>query len=172
MFLNPRDILSHLPLAASFRVGDFGTGAGHYGYEVAEKLGAEGVVYAFDAYTPSLDAVYRRGKTFAPQFHALHSDLNEHIPVRENLLDAAVVANTLSGLSERSRFVSELARVIRPSGSVLVVDWLSSFKNMGPPADATITPADAVRLFRSSGFSVGEMLPAGTHHFAFIATVQ
>ncbi|MES2135009.1 MAG: methyltransferase domain-containing protein [Patescibacteria group bacterium] len=171
MFLNPRDILSHLPITAHSKVGDFGVGAGHYAFALAEKLGAEGSVYAFDVFGPALDTIRRGGEKYPAEFHTLHSDLNEHIPLRENLLNIAVVANILHQINERERFVGEVARVLRPGGTALVVDWMSSFRNMGPVSDSVLAPGEAVRLFRQAGFETGEMLPAGTHHFAFLATL-
>ncbi len=170
MFLNPREILVHLPVTAHASVGDFGAGGGHFAFAIAEKLGAEGTVYAFDAFGPNLEAIRRQGEKYPATFHTLQSDLNTHIPLRENTLHIATVANVLHQLQERERFVLELARVLKPGGSALVVDWISSFKNMGPEESAVISPGEAVRLFQSAGFKAGGMLPAGTHHFAFLAT--
>ncbi len=172
MFLNPKDILSHLPISAHARVGDFGAGAGHYSFALAEKLGAEGTIYAIDALGSSLDAIRRGGERYPAEFHTLQSDLNTSIPLRENLLHVAVVANVLHQLTERERFVHEVARVLRPGGTALVVDWMSSFKNMGPPHESVLAPGDALRFFRQAGFSTSDMLPAGTHHFAFLATLN
>jgi hypothetical protein len=41
---------------------------------------------------------------------------------------------------------------------------------MGPAPEKAVAPAEAARLFESAGFTIGDMMPAGTHHFAFIAT--
>lgn len=169
MFLNPTEILSHLPFTAHARVADFGSGAGHYAFALGERLGAEGRVYALDVFAPALDAIRRKGEEYAPEFHTLHADLNEHIPLKDELLHGAVVANLLHQLTERERFVNEVARVLESGGTVLVVDWVASFKHMGPHPDAVLTPGDAVRLFRNAGFTTSDMLPAGTHHFAFLA---
>lgn len=161
----------HLPVTAHARVGDFGAGAGHYSLALAEKLGAEGVIYAFDAFAPALDSIRRSGEKYAAEFHTLHSDLNLDIPLRENLLNIAVVANVLHQLRERERFARELARILKPGGTALVVDWMSSFKNMGPPSESVLSAGEALRLFQTAGFRTGDMLPAGTHHFAFVATL-
>jgi len=40
---------------------------------------------------------------------------------------------------------------------------------MGPARSMVIAPADAVPIVRGAGFSVGSMLPAGTHQYAFVA---
>lgn len=170
MFLSPIQILRSLPLPPKAKVGDFGTGAGHYALALAERIGLGGAVYAIDALGPGFDSLKREAARHHASFYTLESDLNEHIPLRNGLLNAAVVSNILHQVSERKYFVSELARVIAPGGAALVVDWAGSFKNMGPPESAVLSPGEAAELFKSAGFKTGDMLPAGTHHFAFIAT--
>jgi ubiquinone/menaquinone biosynthesis C-methylase UbiE len=170
VFLNPKSILEKVKIPHGARVADFGAGAGHYAIAIAERLEGGGTVYAIDAHQQSLDTLSRQSTERGLGIYTLVSDLNQHIPLKDNLLTFGVAANVLHQLSDRKRFVQELARVIAPDGEVLVVDWMSSFNNMGPTKDAVITPAEAADLFRSHGFTVGEVLPAGTHHFAFIAT--
>ncbi|MBY0539229.1 methyltransferase domain-containing protein [Patescibacteria group bacterium] len=169
MFLQPASVLEHLPFARHATVGDFGAGAGHFTFEVAKRLGDRGAVYALEAFRPSVDAILTEATRRGLRVHALSADLDTHIPLRDNLLSAGIVANTLHHLKNRAQFVKELSRVIEPKGKVLVVDWVSSFRNMGPHEDAVVLPGDAVNLFRTAGFSVSPMLPAGTHHYAFIA---
>jgi len=170
VFLSPIQVLRSLPLPLKAKVGDFGTGAGHYALALAERVGLGGAVYAIDAFGPGFDSLRREAARHHAAFYTLESDLNKHIPLKSGLLDAAVVSNILHQVSERKHFVSELARVIAPGGSALVVDWLGSFRNMGPPERSVLSPGEAAELFTSAGFAAGSMLPAGTHHFAFVAT--
>jgi ubiquinone/menaquinone biosynthesis C-methylase UbiE len=170
VFLSPLTVLPALRIPAKPRVGDFGAGQGHYAFALAERVGRGGTIYALDAFEPNLDALKRGGGAYGSRFYALRSDLNRHIPLKTNLLNAGIVANVLHQLSDKEQFVSELARVMEPEAQVLVVDWLGSFKNMGPPQEAILAPGEAVRLFEGAGFSAGPMLSAGTHHFAFVAT--
>ena len=169
MFLNPASVLEHLPFARNASVGDFGAGAGHFTFAAAKRLDGRGLVYALEAFSPSVDAISNEANRRGARVHALTADLNTHIPLRDNLLSAGIVANTLHHIKNREQFVKELARVIQPKGKVLVVDWASSFKNMGPHEDAVVLPADAAYLFRVAGFTMSPMLPAGTHHYAFLA---
>lgn len=171
MFLDPDEILGRLGVMSGSKVGDFGTGSGTYALKVAKQLGPEATVYAFDAYHPLVDSVGRLGRTTGANFYAIKADLNQHIPLKDNVLHAAIAVNILHALEARQKFVAELSRVIQPGGRVLVVDWVDSFKNMGPTPEQAIQPGEAARLFEDAGFELGSMLPAGTHHFAFIATL-
>lgn len=160
-----------MPVRAGDKVGDFGAGQGLYTRALLQKLGTEGAVYAFDVFEPHVEALHKeRIREARENLFSLCVDLNQHLPLRDAILHCSLLTNTLHALSDRSHFLSELHRVTRPGGRVLMVDWASSFKGLGPADDAVVTPGEAVRLFRAHGFSVGEMLPAGTHHYAFVAT--
>lgn len=173
MFLHPGRVIDHLTVRRGSRVGDFGAGRGEYTFLLSPSVGSEGAVYAFDVAPEVTLRLYKeRAKGTHNNIFTLCVDLNESIPLKDSLLDHAVVANTFYALSKRDRFLDELHRTLVPKGSVLFVDWLSSFKNMGPREEEVIGPSEAVQLFRAHGFQVGGMVPAGTHHFAFVATKQ
>lgn len=172
MIADPRDMLKHVRVMPGMRIADFGVGSGAYASLLLDKIGLEGQVYALDALPQSLDAIHRAALQKGKRCMTMCTDFENELPMRDNLLDLAIVANTLHGVDpmRRPHFVSELHRVVAPGGNVLVLDWAGSFENMGPPASMVIAPVDAVRLFRSQGFVTSSMLPAGTHHYAFVAT--
>lgn len=171
---NPRDMLMHVGIMPHMKVGDFGAGSGAYTSVVLDRVGEEGQVYAFDALPQSLERMRRIAERAGKRCMTICTEFEQSLPLKDNLLDVAILANTLHAIDpiRRQHFVSELQRVVVPHGHVLVVDWAGSFRNMGPPSSLIVTPVDAVRLFRSAGFMTGDMLPAGTHQYAFVATVQ
>ena len=171
MFLSPLQIVRELPVQPGMRVGDFGSGTGEHSVLLSERLGGEGAIYAFELNTDSVESLAREcARKNIENLFSMCVDLNQHLPLKDRLLHCALVANTLHALQERERFVDELHRVLSEDGRVLFVDWANSFKNMGPRNEDVIAPPEAVRLFESRGFRVGAMLPAGSHHYAFVAT--
>ncbi len=170
VFLNPKKLLDKMRVPFGAKAADFGAGAGHYALALLERMENGGSVYAIDAHAPSLDSLRREARARNASLYTLHSDLNKHIPLKDSLLKIGIAANVLHHIEDRPRFASEVARVVESGGEVLVVDWVSSFRNMGPAPEKAVAPAEAARLFESAGFTIGDMMPAGTHHFAFIAT--
>lgn len=168
--MNPKDILDHISVPYGAKVGDFGTGAGHYALSIIDRVGPDTTVYALDAFAPALSKVEKSARKKGATIYTVESDFNRHIPLQDNLLHLAILGNILHQVRERERFILEILRVLSPGGRALIVDWTSSFKNMGPTEDMVVTPAEAARLFRSAGFETGNMLPAGSHHYAFVAT--
>jgi ubiquinone/menaquinone biosynthesis C-methylase UbiE len=173
MLADPRDMLKFVTLRAGSRVADFGAGSGAYTTVLLDRIGEEGSVYALDALPQSLESIRRQALQSGKRCMTVCTEFEQSLPLRENLLDVAILANTLHAIDPmgRQKFVSELSRVVTPGGQVLIVDWAGSFKNMGPPRSLIVTPSDAVRLFRAGGFITGDMLPAGTHQYAFVATL-
>jgi len=170
VFLNPANVLDQISVPFGAKIGDFGTGAGHFALSVIDRVGSNGTLYALDAFVPVLEKLERTAQKRGVRIYTIESDFNKHIPLQNDLLQLAILGNILHQIRERERFVLELERVLSPGGRVLIVDWAASFNNMGPTADAAVTPAEAVRLFRGAGFNTGSMLPAGSHHYAFVAT--
>lgn len=173
MLASPSDMLTHVRFMPGMRVADFGAGAGVYSSLLLDKIGEEGQVYALDALPQSLEAIRSEALKKGKRCMTVCTEFEQELPMRDNLIDLAIVANTLHAVDPMRRpfFVSELGRVVVPGGQVLVLDWAGSFANMGPPQPLIVAPVDAVRLFRSQGFTTSTMLPAGTHHFAFVATL-
>ncbi len=171
MLATPSEMLKFVTLRPGMKVGDFGAGAGSYSSVLLDRVGEEGRVYAFDALPAALESIRRTALKSGKRCMTICTEFETGLPLRDNLLDVAVLANTLHAVdpTRRQYFVSELHRVVIPGGQVLVVDWAGSFKNMGPPPSLILPPVDAVRMFRAAGFMTGDMLPAGTHHFAFVA---
>ncbi len=173
MFLDPQQVLSHVPIQPGFRVADFGVGSGTYVEHILNKLEGEGALYAFDVAPQLVEKLHRKKITEGIEnFFSLVADLNKPLPLKDELLQSALIINTLHALTNRRGFVGEAHRVLERGRSVLVVEWASSFNHMGPPPAQAVLPQDAVRLFQSEGFSVGAMLPAGSHHYAFVAKKQ
>lgn len=170
MFLKPDEVIARFPCTEGMRVGDFGAGVGTYTTLLSSKVGPSGTVYAFDFEPMHIECLGRSCiQGGIKNVFPLRVDLNQNLPLKDELLGAALVVNVLHALNERERFLSELYRTLRPKGQILLVDWVASFKNLGPSEDRVVTPADAERLLRAHGFSLQKTLPAGSHHFAFIA---
>lgn len=170
MFLSPLQVVAHMPVRPGMRVGDFGSGCGEYALLIAERLEGEGCVYAFDIRKENVESLSRgKSERYAESIYPLCCDLNQTLPLKDELLNTALLSNTLNAIQEKEHLLQEARRVLTQGGTILFIDWLSSFKNMGPRVEDVIPPTEAVRMFENAGFSVGGMLPAGTHHYGFIA---
>jgi ArsR family transcriptional regulator len=100
-------------------VGDLGCGTGQVTAALAPFVAR---VIAVDGSAAMLQAARKRLQPF-DNVELRRGDL-EALPVDDGRLDAAVLALVLHHLPEPARALREVARVLKPSGRVLVVDML------------------------------------------------
>lgn len=172
MFSDPKDILRQCGISAGMIVGDFGTGAGAFAREAASYVGPAGVVYAFDVqkhFITALAALMKREKDSV--IRPLWADL-EHEKgsgLADNTLDLAIVANVLFQIEDKRAFLTEVARVLRPSGRLLLVDWQESFGHTGPHPNHVVNENAARALLDDVGLTFDKTITAGAHHYGLIS---
>ena len=136
-------------------------------------VGREGKVYAVEVREDMLHHIKQSA-------HQHHRSIIEPIwgnieraggtGIRDEALDAAILANTLFQVEDRTGLLAELKRILKPGGKLLVIDWAGSFGGMGPRPDAVIHESAAEKLFIEGGFHKVKNLRAGPHHWGIIFT--
>lgn len=175
MFTDPEQNIAQFQLLPGQKVADLGAGSGFYALAAAKAVGEKGRVYAVDVQKEILARV-KNDAAKAQLFNVdviwgdLESIGGTHI--HDGIIDAAIVSNILFQLTDRTTFMNELRRILRPNGRVLVVDWSESYGGMGPSKEMTISENDAKMLFEQNGFLVDRAIPAGASHYGFIAKLK
>jgi len=170
-FSDPQQNIAQLDLEKGARVADFGAGSGFYTMALARAVGGEGRVYAVDIQKDLLEKIKNTARLegfFNIEF--VWGDLERlgGSKIPEDSLDSAIVANILFQVENRDVFLTEIKRVLKPNGRVLVVDWSESFGGMGPEVSRVITKLQAQKLFIDKGFKLTREIEAGSHHYGFI----
>ncbi|HIF92004.1 MAG: metalloregulator ArsR/SmtB family transcription factor [Myxococcales bacterium] len=106
------------------RVADIGTGTGVLALELAD-LGLD--VVGIDRSEAMLEAARQKwraleqGKSGSVEFRV--ADAHD-LPLESNSVDAAFAHMVLHSLEEPSRAVAEMARIVKPGGQVILVDFM------------------------------------------------
>lgn len=170
MFLTPHQLVKELYLKPGDRVADIGAGTGVYTIALAEEVGATGQVYAVDVHR---DALHTLAATLERKgiinVEMLWADAEKQIPIDAYSLDAVVLSNTLFQFEHHDKALSLIAKLIKPEGQILVVDWRDSFSGIGPHPGHVIQEEQAIKMVESHGFRLLKRLPAGDYHYAFLA---
>lgn len=161
----------HAALRPGMKVGDFGTGTGHYARGAAAVVGRDGRVYAVDVQ----EDVLKHGSLNAPH-HARgvieyvwgNIERRGGTKLRDASLDAVILANTLFQVEDKQGAIAEVARVLRPGGKLLFIDWSGSYGGMGPAPEHVVTESAAETLFREAGFEKEKNFRAGPHHYGIV----
>lgn len=172
-FSNPREVVLQLGLREGMKIGDFGAGSGHYARAAAGAVGAGGKVYAVDIQEDVL-------KHLRLNTHEHHQALIETVwgtietvggtHLRDQSLDAVILANVLFQVEHRDSLMEEVRRVLKQGGKLLVVDWAGSYGGMGPAPERVVSERDAESLCITAGFHKVKSFRAGSHHYGIVFT--
>jgi len=172
MFSDPEKIVSSLPIEMGSSVADLGAGVGAWSLALAKKVGPTGKVYACDVQKDMLVRIENEAKQHhITNIQTIWSNIENHqgTKLRDGSVDWAIAANVLFQVEDRIGFIKEIARILKPGGRVLLVDWKESFGNLGPHEKDVIKESEAVSIFANAGFrNVPLQIDGGSHHYAII----
>lgn len=172
MFSNPNTIISALQITTGSVVADIGAGTGAFSFPIAEKIGPTGKVYACDVQKDILVRLENEARDRGIkniQTVVSNVEIHQGTKLREASIDWVIVANVLYQIEARQAFVKEMARILKPSGSLVLVDWSESFGSLGPQPSMVLNKTNAEKLFTEAGFKVTPtVIDAGSHHYGIV----
>ncbi len=172
MFSDPNVIVSQLHILPGASVADLGAGIGAYSVALSKAVGPTGKVYACDVQKDLLVRLDNEAKSLGiTNIQTVHSNIEipQGTKLRDASVDWVVLANTLFQSEDRQALVAEIARILKPGGCALLVDWTESFGNMGPHEHDVISRFEAERLFAESGMRpTAQAIDAGSHHYGVV----
>ncbi len=172
-FADPKINILQMGLAEGMKVVDIGTGSGHYALAAAKIVGDSGRVYAVDVQEDVLirlksEAASRKIRTI----ETIWGDIEKKAGtlLKEHSADAVILSNVLFQLSKKEEAATEIRRILKPGGKLLVIDWAGTYNGMGPHQDAVHAEHDAEALFINQGFHKVKSFRGGAHHYAILFT--
>lgn len=160
-------VVELLALQGVETVVDYGAGSGVLTLPVAESLPG-GVVYAVDESREMFERLEERlsGTSLSNVYPKLIE--NNHTNLANNSVDRVLMVNVLHEVIGEGA-LAEIHRLLKPNGFLLVIDWRSDVKReMGPPADVSLTPEEGAGMLEEAGFVVAAAEDEGfPYHFVF-----
>lgn len=171
MFSDPKHNIEQFMIGEGSKVVEFGAGSGHYAIEAGKVVGESGKVFAIDVQPTLLERIKTLAKdNNLDNIETITADLEKRggSKLKDGSCDAGIVANVLFQIENKEDFSEEVARVIRPGGKILIVDWTDSFGGLGPYPENVVSVDEVKRLFEGRGFNVEKNIYAGDHHYGII----
>ena len=164
-------------IGPGMRIVEPGCGAGRLTERLADAVGHNGFVYAFDLSGEMIRRAQARNLPGCVQFAC---GSVETIPVEDSSFDIAVCFNVFPHFSDPPAALDELHRVLKPGGQL----WINHFRNraslneMHRNASQVIIAhelpdgAEMKRLFTGHGFSVTELLDSAKTEYSLLAVAS
>ncbi len=162
-FLKPEEILKEVPLKPDTVAAEFGCGAGGFVIPLAKRI-EEGFVYAIDVQEEPLNVL--KSKFVAEKLSNIKivkADLEKNSTLRDESVDLVIISNTLSQAEDKKAMISEAKRVLKPGGTLVVVDWVESAPQ-GP--DQKVSQEEVKEM--AEGFKSLNSIYAGQYHYGLI----
>ncbi|WP_254763595.1 class I SAM-dependent methyltransferase [Natrinema marinum] len=158
-YCSREELLAMLEPAADGVVADLGSGTGFYADDVAPFVDT---LYAVDVQTAMHDYYREKGAPDAVDF--VTAEISS-LPFEDDQLDGAYSTMTHheyaspptadDGDTPTDSALTELARVIRPGGRLVTVDWSADGAGeAGPPVEERFGLADATAGLEAAGFEI------------------
>lgn len=149
----PELMLARIGLKPGGIVADVGCGPGFFTLPAARLAGKEGHVHAVDTEPAMLELVEERAEDQGLDNVTAIPTSGEHVPLPDGCCDVVICGLVLHHLAEahRGSMANELARLCKPGGTVLVVEWTpregeTRRDRMGPRETAGLLEAAALRV--------------------------
>jgi len=165
-FIDPSEVLEQLKLKKEMIAADFGSGSGGWVLPLAKKL-EEGTIYALDILEEPLSALKARAKLEKiSNIEIIRADVEERTPLSSNSIDLVLMTDLLFECEDKKIVLEEGKRVLKPGGSLLIVDWKISAP-LGPES-RRVSPQDIKKEARDLNLKLEKEFEAGIYHWGLI----
>lgn len=170
--LDAQKVLEKVGISQDMKVGDFGCGGmGFFTLTAAKMVGKNGLVYAVDILKSALQSVRERARAQGlNNVKVVWSNLEIYkaAKIGDASLDIGLLINVLFQTDKDANIIKECARMVKPGGKLLIIDWKRTGAPFGPKLADRIDPEEMKRLAKPLGLEEEQTFEAGPYHFGII----
>lgn len=163
-------ILHAIGVAPNVELADIGCGPGFFSLPAAKAIGPAGKVYAIDHAPKMLEVLrVRAAEAGVTNIECIIAS-DGGLPLRDGALDIVLLADVLHEVPGRAILLREIARVLRPGGTLAVIEWLNEEMEVGPALAKRLSYEEVAAATHSVGYQELTIpFAAGLHHYGLMA---
>ena len=167
-------VFEEIGLASAHAFFDVACGSGRYSLAAAEKIHPGGIIYAADLWPEGVavlrEAIRSRGLT---NIEPLLADVSKRLPLADHTIDLCLMATVLHDLVEdrtAAGTLAEIRRLLRPGGTLAVIEFKKIAEGPGPPIRIRMSPAEVEHLLQPYGFRRAKLFETGPFTYCLTLT--
>jgi len=165
----PFPTLEKLGLTSTDIVADIGCGVGYFTIPAAGILESENKVYALDTSDQMLEEVKKR-MSAANATNIIVIKTSEYdLKLPDESVTFALLVNVLHEIEDKTQFITEVRRILKPEGKIAIIEWEKENMEMGPPKEDRIGKVETAALLKSFGMTAGGTIQLANVFYGLIA---
>ena len=168
-WLRPQKVLEELTLGPMLKVVDLGSGPGYFALPIAERVGASGSVFALDVEPAMLDTLTQRATAAGLSNILAILTGARNIPIKDEVIDRVLISLVLHEVPEKSRLLSEIGRILKAQGQVVIVEWQPWRTEHGPDPGERLAPEAIAGDLSKNGLDSFVQSPLGADCYILTA---
>lgn len=166
--LTPETLLGELGLGSKDDYVDIGVGPGFFALPAAKAT--QGTVYGVDVSDVMLSRLRERAKQMnLTNVVAVESEAGR-VSLPNGCADKALCSLVLHEVQDLPLALSEIRRLLRPQGKLLVIEWVKREMPMGPPLHERMLSEQVVGALEQTDFQVNKTWEISPIHYGVLAT--
>lgn len=143
-------IMDMMELKKGNIVADLGAGNGFFTIPMAQRT--REAVYAVDVEPQMLEKLKERGAAAeVDNIRYVQNEL-ENIPIDDHSVDKVLISFVLHEVPDMVKTLDEIKRILKPSGTVLFLEWEAVETEDGPPFHIRIPSSKLEEALQNRGF--------------------
>jgi ubiquinone/menaquinone biosynthesis C-methylase UbiE len=168
----PEVVIRFLGVTAGQKVADLGAGTGYFSVRLAKAVGATGRVYAVEIEPNLVEHIRERAEEsgLGQLTAVLATPDDAKLPPGQ--IDLVLICDTWHHIDDRIRYLQRLARALRPSGRIAVVDYKEGELPVGPPPAHKLSEKAVAEEFAGAGWTLESRYDALPYQYVLVFSTR
>lgn len=150
--LNPTETLAKAGLKENMIVCDIGAGTGIFSLPAAKITNKE--VYALEIADKMIDYLEEKKKKQKIDNLKIIKVQGDKLPLEDQSCHLAIMVTVYHEIENKIKMLEEIKRILKPQGSLLIVEFHKKTTKMGPPMEHRISENEVKDNLLITGFSL------------------